>query len=492
MSHLLKNDKKIYFKCFKITLISFILIFTYFGFSNYIGNKILYLSFSIICNFLIFFAFRRNAIFFETYFSIFLWLGFWFKFTYTLVISDGVFRGDGTGLFDYSVNSFNESLVVSQIGILAFILAGFFREYFIFKYPIKINLIVFKKNLFSFGRKNIWILFIIFFLVTSLINFYFKIYQKGLIPIYEINFLISGTFKWLLLFGLSAFSATLIFLEFNFFKKFFLISTIIILFETFATSSSMISRGMFFNAFALLYGIYKFSNKVNNPNNFDYYLKSFLLIVILFYISVSSVNFIRANYFYIGKSVEFVNKKTINDLQNKDSNVKFSSASQLNSEILFLIANRWVGIDAVMAVVAKKNILNIPFFISSFNERPSLDSNTFYETNFELIENKISDKLYKNVKGNTLPGIIAFLYYSGSLYILFFSIFLISIISALLEIFAFKLSSQNLIFSSLIGQVIAFRFTHFGYLPHQSYLLFGSIILTVIFLYILSFYLRKE
>ena len=76
MSHLLKKDKKIYFKCFKITLISFILIFTYFGFSNYIGNKILYLSFSIICNFLIFFDFRRNAIFFETYFSIFLWLGF--------------------------------------------------------------------------------------------------------------------------------------------------------------------------------------------------------------------------------------------------------------------------------------------------------------------------------------------------------------------------------------------------------------------------------
>ena len=28
-------------------------------------------------------------------------------------------------------------------------------------------------------------------------------------PIYEINFLISGIFKWLLLFGLSAFSANL-------------------------------------------------------------------------------------------------------------------------------------------------------------------------------------------------------------------------------------------------------------------------------------------
>ena len=492
MSHLFKNSKKIYFNYFKIILIFFLIIFTYFGFLNYVGNKIIYLSFSIVCNYLIFFAFRKNAIFFETFFSIFLWLCFWFKFICTIVLSDGIFRGDGTGLFDYSSTSFNKTLIISQIGILAFILAGFFREYFIFNYPKKINLIIFKKNPFSIGRKNLWILYIFFFLAIAFVNFYLKIYQKGLIPLYDFNFLISGIFKWLLLFGLSAISATLIFLEFNFFKKFFFISTMIILFETFTTSFSMISRGMFFNAFALLYGIYKFSNKVKNVNNFSYYLKSILLILILFYISVSSVNFIRANYFYIGKSVEFVNKKITNNSRNENSTVKFSSASQLNSEILFLIVNRWVGIDGVMAVAAKKDKLNLSFLISAFKERPLLESTTFYETNFELKENKISNKLYKNVKGNTLPGIIAFLYYGGSLYILFFSIFLISIIAALLEIFAFKLSSQNLIFSSLIGQVIAFRFTHFGYLPNQSYLLFGSIILTVIFLYILSFYLRKE
>ena len=128
---------------------------------------------------------------------------------------------------------------------------------------------------------------------------------------------------------------------------------------------------------------------------------------------------------------------------------------------------------------------------AAFNEKASKENPTFYEINFDLRENQISKDIYKNVKGNTLPGIIAFMYYSGSYYILFISIFLITIFSSVLEFIAFKLSSQNLIFSALIGQVIAFRFTHFGYLPNQTYLLFGSIFITIIFLYLISSYLRE-
>ena len=131
MSHLFKNHTKIYFNFFKFFFIFCIIVLTVFGLQNFIGNKIIYLSFSLICNFLIFFALRKNAIFFETFFSIFLWLGFWFKFTCTLVLSDGKFRGDGTGMFDYTSKSFDETLIISQIAILAFITAGFFREYFI-------------------------------------------------------------------------------------------------------------------------------------------------------------------------------------------------------------------------------------------------------------------------------------------------------------------------------------------------------------------------
>jgi hypothetical protein len=490
MSHLLKKKNKTIYKLFALSIFSIIFFLFYFGIQKYNGNKINYLLFSIISNFLIFFAIRKNAIFFETFFSLLLWLGFWFKFSCTIVLTDGVFR-EGVGTFNYSNKSFDDTLIVSQIGILSFILSGFFRQYFLFNYPKKLEFQNFKINFFSFGRKNVWFIFIVSFIAIAFCNFYFKIYQKGLLPIYEINFLISGIFKWLLLFGLSAISATLIFYEYNFYKKFFLISALIIFVETFFTSFSMISRGMIFNAFALMYGIYKYSKIVNKPNSFNYYIKSIIFIFILFYISVSSVNYIRANYFYVGKSVEFVKEKS--QVESKDQKKKkYASSKEINSEILYLIVNRWVGIDGVMSVISKKDLLSLPFLTSSFNERATKNTPTFYELTFGLEENKISSQLYENVKGNTLPGLIAFLFYSGSYSVLFLSIFFLSIFASYLEFMSFKLSFGNLILSSLIGQVIAFRFIHFGYLPHQTYLLFGTIVLTIIFTYILSFLLKKN
>ncbi len=172
MAHLIKQDYKFLYKLFKISIFASILFLFYLGYINFIGNKSIYISFSIISNFLIFFAFRKNSIFFETFFSLLLWLGFWFKFTCTIALTDGVFR-EGVGVFNYSPKSFNETLIVSQIGILAFILAGFFREFFLFKYPQKLQLFDFKKNVFSIGRNKIWIIFIFFFSDNRYIKFLF-------------------------------------------------------------------------------------------------------------------------------------------------------------------------------------------------------------------------------------------------------------------------------------------------------------------------------
>jgi hypothetical protein len=491
MSHLIKNEYKLLYKLFKILIFIFVLTFIYLGFSNYIGNKFVYISFSIISNFLIVFALRKNAIFFETFLSLLLWLGFWFKFTCTITLTDGVFR-EGVGDFDYSPKSFDDSLIVSQIGILAFILSGIFRENFLFNYPKKIELFDLKKKFLLLDRKKIWLSFIFLFLIIGVINFYFKIYQKGLLPIYDIHFIISGTFKWLLLFGLSAISSILIFYEVNFFKKFFLSSSLIIFFETFFTSLNLLSRGMIFNALALFFGIYKFSKKVNKTNSISFYLKSFTFIFILFYISVGSVNYIRANYFYKGKSIDFTIEKHQNTIDKNQEIKKYSSLKQHNSEILYLIINRWVGIDGVMSVVSKKELLGKTFLLSSFQERAKPDSPTFYELTFGLEGIDTTNQQYANVKGNTLPGFIAFIFYSGSYYLLFSFIFIVCIVASYFEYISFKYSHKNLIFSALIGQVIAFRLIHFGYLPHQSYLLFGTIILTMIMAYILSFFLIKK
>ena len=61
-----------------------------------------------------------------------------------------------------------------------------------------------------------------------------------------------------------------------------------------------------------------------------------------------------------------------------------------------------MGIDGIMAVTSKKELLSLKFLLSSFNERASKDTPTFYELTFGLEENAVSDDLYENVKGNTL------------------------------------------------------------------------------------------
>ena len=144
-----------------------------------------------------------------------------------------------------------------------------------------------------------------------------------------------------------------------------------------------------------------------------------------------------------------------------------------------------------MTVISKKEILSKMFLLDSFKEKAKKTEPTFYEINFDLKTIDYSKQEYINIQGNTLPGIIAFLFYSGSYYFLFISIFIICIIASLIEYLAFKLSSKNLIFSALIGQVISFRLIHFGYLPHQSYLLFGTIIITIFLVYLTNFFIKK-
>ena len=483
----LHESKLIFFlKICKYSILTFISILFYFGLVNYSGNKFNYLLFSIISNFLIYFAFRRNSIFFETFFSLLLWLGFWFKFSCTILLQEGLF-GEEVGSFDYSLFSFDKSLIVSQVGIISFILSGYLREFFIFNYPQKIKYNFKKVNFFIKNRIKIWILFIIIFIMINFLNYYFKIYQKGLLPIYDINFFVSGIFKWLLLFGLTSISSLLIFYEINTFKFFFISSSLIIFSETFLTSLSMLSRGMIFNALALAFGIYIFSKKINITSNLKYHFKSFFIIIALFYISVNYVNYIRANYFYVGKSTEFTKDK-----QSQENAKKKFNLTQLNSEIIYLAVNRWVGIDGVMAVVSKTEKLKTKLLIDSLKEKKNTKEANFYERNFNIKTIDYSNQLYKNyVKGNILPGIIGYLFYSGSLLLLFISIFILTITSSLIEYAAFKLSYNNLIFSALIGQVIAFRFIHFGYLPNQTYYLFGTIFITIFIIYLLNNFLRK-
>jgi hypothetical protein len=65
------------------------------------------------------------------------------------------------------------------------------------------------------------------------------------------------------------------------------------------------------------------------------------------------------------------------------------------------------------------------------------------------------------------------------------------LIAYLFEYSAYKILNKNMIASSVIGLVVAYRFAHFGYLPTQSYLLFGSIIGILLMFFLIRQVLKK-
>ena len=59
---------------------------------QYKGHLYIYLLFSAASNLLLYFGFRKNAIFFDTFIGVFFWLGFWLKFSIRVAFMDGLFQ----------------------------------------------------------------------------------------------------------------------------------------------------------------------------------------------------------------------------------------------------------------------------------------------------------------------------------------------------------------------------------------------------------------
>ncbi len=90
------------------------------------------------------------------------------------------------------------------------------------------------------------------------------------------------------------------------------------------------------------------------------------------------------------------------------------------------------------------------------------------------------------MKGNTLPGLISFLYYSGNIYFVSIILIIIIIIFNFLEKKIFFISKRNLIFSAFISNVIVYRIFSFGYAPKDTYLLLISLCISIFIVYFIS------
>jgi hypothetical protein len=448
---------------------------------SYTGNGYIFLLFSVLANALLYFGFRKNAIFFDTFIGIFFWMGFWLKFTVRILFFDGSFS-EATGAFDRTGSGYDAALLVSSCGISGLIFASILREKMWFNYSPEMNdnnerWVV---DFYFRHRGKILTAFVFVFTGVAVSNIILGIYQKGAITQTVLPFGLNGVFKWLILFGLASFSAVVLRLELVAKRQITIMIIVLVLLESLSTNTSLLSRGMVLNMGAIAYGVFVACRLDLIRLSIKTMFISGVVFCAFFAGSVVVVNDLRGNG--PGLFSPEANNKPLAE----DAGVAIAHATPL-----FL--NRWVGIEGVLAVSSSPR-LGWDLWREAWQERYSETTMGFYDAN--LIESPYKDTDFSKHHHLSLPGILAFFFYPGSFVFLFCGMLFLGVLAAVIEVGVFKFGGKNLILCALISQVVAYRYVSFGYVPAQSYLLFGSVSLNILIIYVFysaaGFFLGKN
>jgi len=262
------------------------------------------------------------------------------------------------------------------------------------------------------------------------------------------------------------------------------ISIITSIAESFFNSYSILSRNFIFNPLSNFVGLFRINIKEKKFKNHTLYI-FFILIFVFFITSLILVSKERG---------EFVTEKTdsthkvLTKKKNESNYENYNSVINYFSRISKIIISRLIGIEGIMAVSSSQS-LSLELFYDAVNEKFVRGEGSFYDK-FKNVDRTQEDCKQKNFNKNnctinsiTLMGIIAFLYYSGSYLILIIGLMLICILCSVIEIVSYKISN-NMIFCSLIAQILAYRLWHFGYLPSNSHKLLLSIGFMIFLIYL--------
>lgn len=430
----------------------------------YEGSKFQYLLFTISFFLLVISAIRNMDSYSYLFLAVFLWLGFWLKFTVHTIFKYAY--NESTGFFIQTSDSIDNILIIASIGCWGIISARYFLSFLGLKSKTDVDLMnnikipLFYKNY----RKPTLFCLIMTFLLINAVNVTAGILQLGLVPRTILQWPLNALFSWLLGIGFALMITTILWWELGEEKKaskLFIYS----LFEPFIISVSILSRATY-----ILHVIPVFLSFMINKNKFSFntayikkstYISLFFLIGFSFLISLQTVSWLR-NFYYSNVTPDFMIQN--DDVLNSHLIASSKSHAIVSPSIVNifkgLIIDRWLGIEGVMAVsaYAPKNI--------ELLKKGLLEKSEIGKVNMYL---NIANSHYRNMDANryiftTIPGPIAFLYYSGSMFLVFIGMFIFTIIMVISESLVSFLTN-NAFLCSLYGMDIANGIAQFGVTP---------------------------
>ena len=463
-------------------LFSPLLLVFFINLSKFTDNLTLYFLFNFFSFILFFKIISRRSFFFERFLSFYLFMGFFVKLHYSELLIPNYFNTLGIKTL-IDKNIIKQTMLVSVLSLFIFIAVSFlYKRYLLFNRKSKYMTQSLRElsksiNLYNINFKKIYIAYLILATIFISFNLKYNIYSKGNVSAYP--GVIIFAFKYFLTLGLPFIFLSI--LHFEIIRRkaasFFLIIYTIV--ENFLISFSMLSRNLIINLSVFFVGYFS----VRDKDNYD--KKNNISMLILFF----SV-FIAAT---ISLSILLVEKKRGIHFSNVSINSPVTSVTNiqtfsyqfhytnltslfLNPKIRALLIDRWVGLDALVAVVAHSD-KNFHFFYLALKEK-DINSLSFFDKN-------LIDSPYKNIDNSkkhfiTVPGFLAFLYYPGSLFFFIPAVSMFIFFGYYFEELALNLSYKNEMIAAFVANMVAYRFINFGYAPLNSIIFIFAILLTLL------------
>lgn len=452
-------DKVRYFKTKRLLLfLSISIIF----FINITFNNIDILSYFIFSflSFLLLDGIFKNQCFSDILLRLFFFLGFWFKFSITILIDLPFGDLNNLKLVSYETSVITKTLLVSSLFLFSYLTASILFSRFNFK----IKILFFNKLYFKINKHIKYLL--IFFIITSVFfiigNLKTFSYVRGLEPIYNftfINLILKIWFVFISLFCIGFFIDSILVYKKHKYSLFFIFLLLVLLFLNY---TFIFSRYLPLVNLIILYSIYQYYNYLNLKID-KKFLNIFIIIFFLSFLSILLVFFLRLYLlipYVIDNLVQFSNIISIQ---------KPNDLNTYKNLFLSLLIQRWVGIESLIAIIGKQS-----FGWELFN---NFDSNQFnlIARDFNFIENKF-------IK---IPGPAAYFFIPGSyLFLFLISFIFFSIIFSIDKFFFHNLGfcAKNLCLFSICE-----KFVHTGF----NFWNFFAFLIFVIFFFLFFYIIDK-
>lgn len=426
------------------------------------------------------------------FFGIMLWLGFYCKVMVHSIVVNYPYA-ELIGNFNADGDQWTLTMMVSGVGALGCVSAkGLFDIIFrgkgknLFKIPESPRE---APSWYSRSKHHIYILFFIVSSLLAFVNIKLGINLSGLAAVTVLPWPLNAVIGWLLYIGLAIAVSQLCAWEYAE-KRTNKWSYLASVFEGLTSSVSIISRGLFvFHLIPVLF--VNVFNRIQFSLSWRRLLFYLLVTVGAFFISMTGVTLIRSalfadeSYIYdfydaqdddaflfdleeLHREAAVVAEVRSAPEQNKTYSIettiekataKGDKIDSILNKISTLILDRWIGIEGVMAIVGYPD-RNMKLMTDSLVRKPKVGELDIFE---KIVRSPNQPSFRYSFA--SIPGPIAFFFYSNSLSIVFLGLFLFTLFLVAIDQVLFRIFG-NIFLSAQIGFYLANCLAQFGISPY--------------------------